>query len=169
MTLDDVVAALAPRLVAYALARTRCRATAEDIAQDALTALVRRWRQAGPPESPDAFVFAIAKRRAGRALFRRALTAPLEAIRGVASRDANVARAYEDRAELAIVLTAIHTLPHADREAMLLRVVGELPFDEIAALLRTTPAAVKMRLSRARKRLAATLPEFRHESRPNSA
>ena len=52
--LEAVAAALAPRLIAYALARTGCRATAEDIAQDALTALVRRWRSGGPPESPDA-------------------------------------------------------------------------------------------------------------------
>jgi len=34
--LEARAAALAPRLLAYALARTGCRATAEDIAQDAL-------------------------------------------------------------------------------------------------------------------------------------
>jgi DNA-directed RNA polymerase specialized sigma24 family protein len=39
--LEAAAAALASRLLAYALARTGCRATAEDIAQDALTALVR--------------------------------------------------------------------------------------------------------------------------------
>jgi sigma-70-like protein len=43
--LEAAAAALAPRLLAYALARTGCRATAEDVAQDALTALVRRWRE----------------------------------------------------------------------------------------------------------------------------
>lgn len=74
---------LAPRLIAYALARTGCRATAEDIAQDALTALVRRWRSAGPPESPDAYTFTIAKRRTGRAIARRALMAPLRVFAGV--------------------------------------------------------------------------------------
>src|SRR5438874_9752056 len=62
--LETAVAALAPRLVAYATGRTGCRSTAEDIAQDALVALVLRWRRFGPPESPDAFVFAIARRRA---------------------------------------------------------------------------------------------------------
>ena len=60
--LDAAVAALAPRLVAYATGRTGCRSTGEDVAQDALTALVVRWRRHGLPESPEAFAFAIAKR-----------------------------------------------------------------------------------------------------------
>jgi hypothetical protein len=34
--LDAAVAALAPRLVAYATGRTGCRSTGEDVAQDAL-------------------------------------------------------------------------------------------------------------------------------------
>jgi len=66
--LESTVASLMPRLLAYALARTGCRAMAEDVAQDALTVLVRRWRTSGPPESPDAYAFAIARRRAGRAV-----------------------------------------------------------------------------------------------------
>ena len=66
--LDEAVALVAPRLLAYALARTGCRSMAEDIAQDALVALVRHWRASGAPASPDAFVFAIAKRRAGRSV-----------------------------------------------------------------------------------------------------
>ena len=47
--LDAAVAALAPRLVAYATGRTGCRSTGEDVAQDALTALVVRWKRHGPP------------------------------------------------------------------------------------------------------------------------
>ena len=66
---------------AYALARTGCRGMAEDVAQDALTALVPRWHTSGPPESPDAYAFAIARRRAGRALVRRALLAPVDVLR----------------------------------------------------------------------------------------
>lgn len=68
MDLAEVISGLAPRLIAYLCARTGNRALAEDLAQDALIALVQTWRRHGPPDSPDAFVFAIAKRRAGRAL-----------------------------------------------------------------------------------------------------
>ena len=162
MDLETAAAALAPRLVAYALARTGCRGAAEDIAQEALTALVRRWRRLGPPESPDAYAFSIAKRRAGRALARRALLAPLDAARGVARDEADPEQAYQQRAELRIVLSAIRQLRSADREALLLRVAGELTFDEIAELMRTTPSAIKMRIHHARRRLAALLPEQVH-------
>ena len=167
--LEETARALAPRLVAYALGRTGCRGTAEDIAQDALAALVRRWREAGPPESPDAFVFAIAKRRAGRAILRRALTAPLDALRGVARDEPGVDRVYDDRADLAVVLAALRTMPRADREALLLRAVGELSFADIAVLMNTSPAAVKMRISRARRKLADTVPEQSHGRRTHTA
>jgi RNA polymerase sigma-70 factor (ECF subfamily) len=166
MDLEAAAAALAPRLVAYGLGRTGCRSTAEDIAQDALTALVRRWRTAGPPESPEAYVFAIAKRRAGRAIARRALMAPLEVIRGTARDEPSVEQAYASRTGLAVVRSALRALSRGDREALLLRLAGELSFDHIAAIMRTTPAAVKMRISRARRRLAALLSE-RSDGRRN--
>lgn len=157
--LDAVATALAPRLLAYATARTGSREAGEDVAQDALTALVRRWRLAGPPESPDAFAFAIARRRAGRVVAKRALLAPIDALRNLVREEASVEQAYGDRRELAIVLSALRALSRADREALLLRTAGELSFEEIAAISRTSTAAVKMRISRARRRLAALLPE----------
>jgi RNA polymerase sigma-70 factor (ECF subfamily) len=156
--LETAVAGLAPRLVAYATGRTGCRSTGEDIAQEALTALVVRWRRFGPPESPEAFVFAIAKRRAGRAVLRRALATPLDVIRPPAASDPAV-DAYRGRAELRDVMRAMRRLRRADREVLLLRAAGELPLDEIAALTRSSVAAVKMRLHRARKRLTELLRE----------
>jgi RNA polymerase sigma-70 factor (ECF subfamily) len=167
--LEEIVATLAPRLVAYVLGRTSCRGTAEDIAQEALTALVRRWKQTGPPESPDGYAFAIARRRAGRAVARRALLAPLDALRGVARDEPGVDQAYEDRTELASVLSAMRALGRADRDALLLRVVGELSFDEIANVTGSSPGAVKMRISRARRRLVALLPEHSNGRRTQSA
>jgi RNA polymerase sigma factor (sigma-70 family) len=167
--LEAAAAALAPRLLAYALARTGCRATAEDVAQDALIARVRRWRDSGPPSSPDAYVFAVAKRRAGRAVARRALMAPLDALRGVARDEPGIDQSCEDRAELARVVSALRALSRPDREALLLRIIGELPLAEVAVVMGTTPAAVKMRISRARRRLAALLPEKLHGRRTHTA
>ena len=57
------------------------------------------------------------------------------------------------------VRKALRALPRCDREALLLRAIGELPFDAIARVLRSTPAAVRMRISRAHRRLAALVPE----------
>jgi RNA polymerase sigma-70 factor (ECF subfamily) len=167
--LDEAVTALAPRLIAYARARTGCLRTAEDVAQDALMALVRRWRLYGPPDSSEAYVFAIARRRAGRAIVRRTLTAPLDALRGIARDGPSVEQIYDHRSELKTVSTALRRLSKADREVLLLRVIGELDFGEIAILMRTSEAAVRMRLSRARRRLAAFLAEPLHGRRTNTA
>jgi len=60
------------------------------------------------------------------------------------------------------VRSALRKLPRRDRETLLLRAVGELSFGEVAAVMGTTPAAVKMRITRARRRLAALLPEDLH-------
>jgi RNA polymerase sigma-70 factor, ECF subfamily len=167
--LDTAVAMLAPRLVAYALARTGSRADAEDVAQDALAALVRRWRLAGPPDSPEAFVFAIASRRARRSVWRRALTRPVDVLRESAHGDPPVDRAFDGRSELAAALAAMRRLRRADREALLLRAVGGLDFEEIAAVMRSTTAAVKMRVSRARRRLAALMTERTDDRRSRTA
>jgi RNA polymerase sigma factor (sigma-70 family) len=146
--LDAAVAALAPRLVAYATGRTGCRSTGEDVAQDALTALVVRWKRHGPPESPEAFAFAIARRRAGRAVLRRALTRPLEFVLA-AQADANGIDAYEQRAELQTVMATMRRLRSADREALLLRAAGELSLNEIASVSPSTSSRIS----------AATSPE----------
>lgn len=169
MELDAVARALAPRLIGYALARTGRLDTAEDVAQDALTALVRRWRQSGPPESPDAFAFAIARRRASRVVARRALTAPLDVIRGIAGTEPSAEHTSEHRAELVVVRSALRSLSRSDREALLLRSVGELSFEHIAAVVGASPAAVKMRISRARRRLAALVQEHSDGRRRQTA
>ncbi len=157
--LEAAVAALAPRLVAYATGRTGCRSTAEDIAQDALVALVLRWRRFGPPDSLDAFVFAIAKRRAGRAVLRRALMKPLDFVNPARVSERASALRYECRAELQEVMRTMKRLRPADREVLLLRAAGELSVEEIASVTRSSAGAVKMRLHRARERLTELLGE----------
>ena len=159
--LDVAVAALAPRLVAYATGRTGCRSTGEDVAQDALTALVARWKRHGPPESPEAFAFAVARRRAGRAVLRRSLTRPLDFVL-TAQRDFSGTDAYEHHSELESVKATMRRLRSADREVLLLRAAGELSLNEIAIVTRSSVAAVKMRLSRARSRLTELLKESPH-------
>ena len=161
MDLDATVAALAPRLVAYATGRTGCRSTGQDVAQDALIALVARWKRHGPPESPEAFAFAIARRRAGRATLRRALTRPLDFVLTTQG-DANGIEAYEHRSELQSVMATMRRLRSGDREVLLLRAAGELSLNEIAIVTRSSVAAVKMRLHRARSRLTELLKESPH-------
>jgi len=47
--LENALLELAPRLLRYLIARLGDRSLAEEVAQESLTALVRRCRGAGPP------------------------------------------------------------------------------------------------------------------------
>lgn len=171
MELDATVEALAPRLLRYCLGRTGSAEAAEEVAQDALAALVGRWRRHGPPESPAAFAFAVARRRAWRAVVRRRLLLPLSAltdghrVRGAAvsepdafpARPPDLEQQAVARREVARTLAALRRLPARDREALLLRAAGELSSEEAACILRISRSAFKMRVHRARRRLSELL------------
>lgn len=163
MDLEAVAAAVTPRLLAYLTARTGCPSLAEDVAQDALVALIQHWRRRGPPDSPDAFVFAIAKRRAGRALARRALLAPIDTLLGWRHAGPGIDAALEHRQTLDAVLRELRRLSRREREVLLLSAAGELRIADIASVVGATPAAVKMRLSRARRRLLSLHQDTSHE------
>jgi RNA polymerase sigma factor (sigma-70 family) len=157
MDLDGAVHDLAPRLLGYCLLRTGDRGLAEDLAQEALAALVHRWRRHGPPDSAAAFVFAIARRRAGRALFRRRLWLPLDDLRARPSPSVDPeARLLED-AERRRLTRALARLRPADREVLLLTAVAGLSLAETATAMKTGLSAAKMRAMRARTRLRQLL------------
>lgn len=73
-------------------------------------------------------------------------------------------------ARLAATLHALRDLPEGERAALLLRVDHELPYDEIAAALGISVGAAKVRVHRARQRLASMLaPEGeQHEARSDA-
>jgi RNA polymerase sigma factor (sigma-70 family) len=55
----------------------------------------------------------------------------------------------------AALAEALDTLPEHEREALELRVVDELPYPDVAARLGVRPAAARLRVSRALRRLSA--------------
>lgn len=63
----------------------------------------------------------------------------------------------DDQARLAVVLEALAKLPEGERAALLLRVDHDLPYEDIANALGTTVGAAKVRVHRARLRLAHAL------------
>jgi len=155
--LDDVVRELAPRLFRYAVGRTGDRGLAEDVAQECLSALVQRWRQLGPPESPEAFVFAIARRRAARAAVRQRLWLPLERAFGMSADTPDPESAAIGRDERSRVVDAVRRLGSRDREALLLVVAAGMTTEQAAGTLGVSVSALKVRTFRARRRLAALL------------
>ncbi len=161
MELKDAVSSLARPLLRYCLARTGQVQAAEDIAQEALTALVSRWRRLGPPESPEAFVFSIARRRAQRAQAKRLLFSPIEALAALHDDRADPQYEAELRAQLRAVRSALKHLSPSEREAILLVAAGELKLTEAALVLGISDSAMRMRVQRARKRIRTVLePEY---------
>ncbi len=69
MDLESTLRALAPGLVRFCIGILGHADEGEDLAQESLAALVRFWKTNGPPDSPAAFVYLVARRQAGR--FRR--------------------------------------------------------------------------------------------------
>lgn len=61
----------------------------------------------------------------------------------------------ESKLELDRAMGAIQSLPEVDRAAFLLRVQHELPYDEIARILQLPLTTVKVKVHRARLKLAA--------------
>jgi RNA polymerase sigma-70 factor (ECF subfamily) len=58
------------------------------------------------------------------------------------------------RAELDAVLADLQTLPEPDRAALLMRAEDQMPYEDIAAALRITVGAAKVKVHRARLKLA---------------
>lgn len=70
----------------------------------------------------------------------------------------------DDQARLRVVITALRNLPESERAALLLRVDHDLAYNDIAAALDITPGAAKVRVHRARLRLASALESERKHS-----
>jgi RNA polymerase sigma-70 factor (ECF subfamily) len=84
---------------------------------------------------------------------RRWIFAPFDDAFSVAS---NARPADEDlaaRDEIALLTRAIDALPAKERLAVILREVQKLPTDEVAAILGSTPATVRVQVSKARAKL----------------
>lgn len=157
MHLDDTVRDLAPRLLRFSLGQTGDTALAEEAAQEALVALVQRWQRHGPPECPEAFAFAIARRRAFRLRLKRRLLEPLQILFERHTPEPSPEEQAVSRAGQRRLLAALRRLAPSDREALLLVGVEEMDLTRSAEILGISLSAIKMRVHRARKRLARIL------------
>jgi RNA polymerase sigma factor (sigma-70 family) len=138
--------------VAYARWVVRDASAAEDLAADALLRCWERWRVAGTPTHPWAYVTrAIQNLAASRARRSQRDRAYLEGL-GAAS-EPGPPTAVEDRH---LVDGLLRRLPPQERTSVVLHYLEDLPGPEIAAHLSVAPATVRSHLLRARRRLAAS-------------
>jgi RNA polymerase sigma-70 factor (ECF subfamily) len=67
-------------------------------------------------------------------------------------------REVESASTMRIVLQALGQLPEIDRAALLLRTQDQMPYEEIARILNVSIANAKVKVHRARLKLAASIP-----------
>jgi RNA polymerase sigma-70 factor (ECF subfamily) len=152
---------------ATAYARRMEAEAAMDITQEAFC---RLWKQAQTGEiirHPKAWLLRVARNLAedeAKSAFRRNGTTAPEHLSQLRARLASPLEQVLLREERALVRRWLNELPTADREILTLKYALGHSTDEIAEALEISPAAVHMRLSRARQRLGQHLLEGEEET-----
>jgi len=147
------------------------RETAEDIVQEAFLRCLRHRRKCPPIQHVSTWLFTIAANLAKTELRRRkrwnwvpieqdeSETAYFEPIDAQLLPDVRV----ETDAAQRTIMDAIEQLPDEFREAVLLRDLNGLAYEEIAKITEVPIGTVKSRVNRGRLRLRRDLEELRHE------
>jgi len=140
-----------PKMVAIAAAVSGNRATAEDLAQDAMLRAHRHWDRISGYERPGAWVR------------RVTINLSLSAIKRASAETRRIVRLAE-RATLPEpdagddhVWTAVGRLPGKQRAAIALHYLEDRSIDEIADILEVSTATARVHLHRGRRALADTL------------
>jgi RNA polymerase sigma factor (sigma-70 family) len=141
----------APGLRRFALYLSGSAAGADDLVSEAF---VRLWttRERIVVSTLRAYLFAIVRNlflQGRRNEWRRA---PLR--EDCADYQPGPEDLLSDRSELRIVLAAVGRLPEIDRAAVLMRAAGGLSYEDIAVTLGLSTAAAKVKVHRARLKLA---------------
>ena len=151
----------APALLRFAWSLCGDRSTAEDIVAETFARVLTR---APRLETTTAlgYLLAVARNVFLTSLRRRRREVPLSdalAAGDLVATAPDPDGRLDDRASLEAVTRAVRDLPEGERSALLLRVDHELPYEDVAAALGISVAAAKVRVHRARLRLAGALPE----------
>jgi RNA polymerase sigma-70 factor, ECF subfamily len=136
----------------FALYLTGSRAEAEDITSETF---VRAWTASDPIRvgTVKAYLFMIARNlhldwRRREARRGEMAHEPIDPAPGPDEQSAG-------RSELRTVIAALQQLPEIDRAALLMRTLDDLPYEAIAAALGLSTVAVRVKVHRARLKLAA--------------
>ena len=126
---------------------------AEDIAQEAFARALVRWKRVGAYEAPEAWVRRVALRLVVDAARRSQRAVRASALLAVAQR----VRADPDPVVETELMTALLRLPVAQREALVLHYLADLPVAAIARDCQLPEGTVKTRLAAGRLRLEREL------------
>ena len=126
-------------------------AAADDLTSDAF---LRLWTAPGEIRMPTvkAYLFAIVRNLYRTSLRGLARVEPLEDEHQAPEPSAE--QQVVSRSQLSALAAALARLPEADRAAVLMRAQGEMSYEEIGQALGISVAAARVRVHRARARLA---------------
>lgn len=141
----------ASALLRFAWGLSGSRAVAEDLVQETFVRILVRAPRF-ETRSALAYLLAVVRNTYLKGRRHADREAPLTEDLPASSTDLDLQ--IDDRDRLAAVTAALAELPEGERSALLLRVDHELPYDEIAATLGISLSAAKVRVHRARLRLA---------------
>jgi RNA polymerase sigma-70 factor (ECF subfamily) len=143
---------------------------AEDLAQETLLRAWRERRSLRDSRVTRVWLLQIAVNvwrdwlRRGRSPVAQA--EPMSAECHIGSGTHSPERVLEERDAVQRVLAGLDQLPPRQREVLYLYACEQLSMGEIAAVLETTPSAVKANLSLARKRMRELFPDLTHDLNP---
>lgn len=141
----------APAVLRFAWGLCGDRSRAEDIVSETFVRILTRAPRI-ETQTALAYLLAVARNVFLRGHARRREVPLPDEVRAPET-DPNVG--LDGRADLESVLRALHDLPEGERAALLLRVDHELSYGDIASALAISVSAAKVRVHRARLRLAA--------------
>lgn len=153
------------KLVAFLTARTRNLAAAEDALADAFTAALSDWPMQGVPERPEAWLLAVARRKAiDAARRRRTGEAAEKEVRLIAEELAAVDENRPDIPDerLSLMFACAHpALDPAIRAPLILQTILGLDAATIASAFLVAPSAMGQRLVRAKQKITQAGIPFR--------
>jgi RNA polymerase sigma factor (sigma-70 family) len=144
----------APMVLAVCRYLLRDPQAAEDAAQETFLSAHRSLLRGTQPRDPAAWLATIARNHC-RHSRRRTPTAPLD--EGTTGINLDPAEIVANRAEFSAVASAIAALPPRQREALVMRELCGLSYEQVAAAMSVSESAVESLLSRARRRLVETV------------
>ena len=133
---------------------------ARDVMQEAFLRLWRAWQAGDTVHNPRAWLLKVARNLAedlAKSAFRKNGTQGSDFMIGVPSRLGDPSEALTHEDQLRQLRAEMKRMAEPDREVLTFRYALGYDVDKIADLLGTSVAAVHMRLSRARQRLAERL------------
>jgi RNA polymerase sigma-70 factor (ECF subfamily) len=150
--LETIYRRHAPAVLRFAWGLCGNRTRAEDLVSETFVRLLTKAPKI-ETQTALAYLLAIARNAFLDGTRSRRREVPLSDDLRVLGRDP--ADRIDDAARLRAVMEKLRALPEGERAALLLRVDHELPYDEIAGVLGISITAAKVRVHRARSRLAA--------------